>query len=123
MERAKLDLSEHMFEEEDNPEEPYPSTSNHPNETVHEEVSPKTTLHSRSEDSSRILKNTDKPDGDDVRDLIRKAYSKSNLHTFKSDPLKKRAGSRRPKGEWGKGQPDMKLRMNALLAKIKQDHA
>ena len=67
-----------------------------------------------------------------LRELKREAYSQSTLHTFKSDPLKKRdqgkrvGGSRgRGKGltERGKGQPNMKLRMNVMLEKIKQDFA
>ncbi|KDR81775.1 hypothetical protein GALMADRAFT_90086 [Galerina marginata CBS 339.88] len=68
-----------------------------------------------------------------VRDLAREAYSRSTLHTYKSDPLKKRqsGSSRGGKGgniargqpQTGRGQPNMKLRMNAMLAKIKQDYA
>ncbi|KAF9009399.1 hypothetical protein BDQ17DRAFT_1397712 [Cyathus striatus] len=46
-----------------------------------------------------------------VRELTRLAYSSSTLHTYKK---RKRKGG-------GRGQPDMKLRMNAMLAKIKQD--
>jgi len=62
-----------------------------------------------------------------VRDLMKEAYSRSSLHTFKADPLKRhgqnssgRGGRVRP--ELGRGQPNMKLRMNAMLAKIKQDY-
>ncbi|CAA7265426.1 unnamed protein product [Cyclocybe aegerita] len=64
-----------------------------------------------------------------VRELMREAYSRSSLHTFKSDPLKKGGeggggrGRGRGQGERGRGQPNMKLRMNAMLAKIKQDYA
>jgi len=76
-------------------------------------------------------------DNASLRDLFRKAYSKSSLHTYKSDPLKKgrnayaQAQSRgrdslrgaAPGGSGrGQGQPNMKLRMNALLEKIKQDY-
>ncbi len=61
--------------------------------------------------------------GDNIRELMKEAYSKSNLHTFKSDPLKRHATAGRTKGEKGKGQPNMKLRMNAMLAKIKRDYA
>jgi hypothetical protein len=61
--------------------------------------------------------------GDNIRGLMKEAYSKSNLHTFKSDPLKRHATAGRTKGEKGKGQPNMKLRMNAMLAKIKRDYA
>ncbi|PPQ70290.1 hypothetical protein CVT24_000853 [Panaeolus cyanescens] len=59
-----------------------------------------------------------------LRDLTREAYSRSSLHTFKSHPLKKgKAAGHQPHGEKGRGQPNMKLRMNAMLAKIKQDYA
>jgi len=67
-----------------------------------------------------------------LRELKREAYSQSTLHTFKSDPLKKRdqgkrVGGSRGRGngfiEKGKGQPNMKLRMNVMLEKIKQDFA
>lgn len=67
-----------------------------------------------------------------LRELKREAYSQSTLHTFKSDPLKKRdqgkrIGGSRGKGngfiERGKGQPNMKLRMNVMLEKIKQNFA
>lgn len=67
-----------------------------------------------------------------LRELKREAYSQSTLHTFKSDPLKKRdqgkrVGGSRGRGnefsERGKGQPNMKLRMNVMLEKIKQDFA
>jgi hypothetical protein len=65
---------------------------------------------------------------DDVplRELFRKAYSRESLHTYKSDPLH-RGGKGRPaqhrggKKGTGRGQPDMRLRMNALLEKIKRD--
>ena len=68
-------------------------------------------------------------DADDasLRDLFRKAYSRESLHTYKSDPLHRGKGRPaqhrgRTKGTGG-GQPDMKLRMNALLEKIKRDVA
>ncbi|KAJ3503973.1 hypothetical protein NLJ89_g8189 [Agrocybe chaxingu] len=61
-----------------------------------------------------------------VRELMREAYSRSTLHTFKSDPLRRRGegGGSRGRGQSmrGRGQPNMKLRMNAMLAKIKQDY-
>jgi len=63
-----------------------------------------------------------------LRDLFRKAYSKESLHTYKSDPLKKRRGGRqqgtgqRANAAASRGQPNMKLRMNAMLEKIKQDY-
>ena len=67
-----------------------------------------------------------------LRELKREAYSQSTLHTFKSDPLKKRDQGKRAGGsrgrsngfnERGKGQPNMKLRMNVMLEKIKKDFA
>ena len=67
-----------------------------------------------------------------LRELKREAYSQSALHTFKSDPLKKldqtgRGGGSRGRGkgfiERGRGQPNMKLRMNVMLEKIKQSFA
>lgn len=62
-----------------------------------------------------------------LRELFRKAYSRESLHTYKSDPLHRgkgrpalhRSGTKRT----GRGQPDMRLRMNALLEKIKRDVA
>ncbi|TFK42966.1 hypothetical protein BDQ12DRAFT_301067 [Crucibulum laeve] len=64
-----------------------------------------------------------------IRDLTREAYSRSTLHTYKADPLKWRGQSSRGRGGFigetgrGRGQPNMKLRMNAMLEKIKQDFA
>jgi len=67
-----------------------------------------------------------------LRELKREAYSQSALHTFRSDPLKKRdqgkrGGGSRGRGngfiENGRGQPNMKLRMNVMLEKIKQSLA
>lgn len=72
---------------------------------------------------SRTVKKPRDNEEDNVRGLMREAYSKSSLHTFRSDPLKKHAASRKSKGEKGKGQPDMGLRMKAMLAKIKRDYA
>ncbi|KIM62074.1 hypothetical protein SCLCIDRAFT_25290 [Scleroderma citrinum Foug A] len=69
-----------------------------------------------------------------LRDLTRQAYSRSTLHTHKSGPLRKQRGPNVPfSRERSKdnqvnkpshrpnGQPDMKLRMNAMLEKIKRD--
>lgn len=84
-----------------------------------------------------------------LRDLQRMAYSRASLHTQNSDPLHRhrgfapsrgrggrggdrgggRGGSRgsEPRGRGGiqrgrgRGQPDMGLRMKAILEKIKQD--
>lgn len=61
-----------------------------------------------------------------VRELMKKAYSKDTLHSYKSDPLGRRkghlgSGSTESRRGGDKGQPNMKLRMNALLEKIKLD--
>ncbi|KAF9519939.1 hypothetical protein BS47DRAFT_1009349 [Hydnum rufescens UP504] len=66
-----------------------------------------------------------------LRELMQDAYSRSSLHTFKSDPLHRRHkgegtsnGRERgvglnAAGRTGRGQPDMRKRMGALLAQIK----
>ncbi|KAK1232273.1 hypothetical protein PQX77_004647 [Marasmius sp. AFHP31] len=59
----------------------------------------------------------------DLRELTRKAYSRESLHTYKSDPLKRRAHGEHAKKGGGKGQPNMKLRMNVMLEKIKKDYS
>ncbi|KAG8833533.1 hypothetical protein FRC17_010565 [Serendipita sp. 399] len=67
-----------------------------------------------------------------VRELTKQAYSKESLHTFKSDPLRRKRSGGSQMGNTdqkrleggsvkGRGQPNMKLRMNALLEKIKMD--
>jgi hypothetical protein len=69
-----------------------------------------------------------------VRELSKKAYAPESLHTFKADPLHRqrsqgytssrgRAPGTRNISQFsrGRGQPNMKLRMNALLEKIKLD--
>ncbi|KAK7054964.1 hypothetical protein VNI00_003427 [Paramarasmius palmivorus] len=61
---------------------------------------------------------------DELRDLARKAYSRDSLHTYKSDPLSRRnKGTPANKKGGGKGQPNMKLRMNYMLEKIKRDYS
>jgi hypothetical protein len=75
---------------------------------------------------------------DSLRNMTREAYSQSSLHTYKSDPLRRSRGSgggsqrgcgvrgtnssARGVGR-GRGQPNMKLRMGAMLEKIKRDYA
>jgi hypothetical protein len=84
----------------------------------------------------------------DLRELRRQAYSPSSLHTLKADPLGRRCGTEdRGRGRDGavpssghpepsnhtirghdrrkgrRGQPDMRLRMNVMLEKIKRDIA
>ena len=75
-----------------------------------------------------------------LRELTSKAYSPSSLHHYKSDPLHRRKdavkgyhansdarGTNAGRGRGGRdgksrgGQPDMKLRMSAMLAKIQRD--
>lgn len=94
--------------------------------------------HPHRKDTTRDARNyatTSSSDGkkSSVRDLFQKAYSKSSLHTYKSDPFKQgrnhhhhqgKASSGNTRGGGsnaplrGRGQPNMKLRMNAMLAKI-----
>jgi len=80
----------------------------------------------------KITEDSQAVESPSLRELKREAYSQSTLHTFKSDPLKKRdhgkrVGGSRGRGngfiERGKGQPNMKLRMNVMLEKIKQNSA
>ncbi|KIO13604.1 hypothetical protein M404DRAFT_19035 [Pisolithus tinctorius Marx 270] len=64
-----------------------------------------------------------------LRELKRQAYSPSTLHTHKSDPVRKRRDTnassphsvKKDPSHHTKGQPNMKLRMNAMLEKIKRD--
>lgn len=74
-----------------------------------------------------------------LRELTRKAYSRESLHSFKADPLgrhKGRGGATQRGGRGGRGrgrgghvegvgrgQPNMKLRMDSMLEKIKRDFA
>ncbi|KAG8933545.1 hypothetical protein FRC02_011656 [Tulasnella sp. 418] len=65
-----------------------------------------------------------------ISQLVKNAYAPSNLHTFKSDPMHRRnhaADTKHGKGRpaatntsRGRGQPNMKLRMGALLEQIKR---
>ena len=85
-----------------------------------------------STEKKKILEDSQAVEPPSLRELKREAYSQSTLHTFKSDPQKKRDQGKRVGGsrgrdnrfiETGKGQPNMKLRMNVMLEKIKQDYA
>lgn len=64
-----------------------------------------------------------------IRDLTKEAYSWTSLHNYKSDPLNRGRGCGRgrsrgaSRGGRGRGQPNMKLRMGAMLEKIKRDYA
>jgi hypothetical protein len=85
---------------------------------------------------SRQVKPNDEQSGKpSLRELQNQAYSRSSLHNFKSGSHHKQGGpgSRNPRGRGGegsrggrtrgRGQPDMRLRMNAMLEKIKRDYA
>jgi len=90
---------------------------------------PASTSSGRDRDREKIDKFGTRRGKDDVslRELFRKAYSRESLHTYRADPLHR--GKARPSQHLGgtrgtgRGQPDMKLRMNALLEKIKRDVA
>ena len=114
---------EHPSSEDDSGE----ATINPSRKQIHE---------SRPSGSDKLQTTND--EGISLRDLAKEAYSRSSLHTFKSDPLhrKKRsnndlASSQRGRGRItasargainvGRGQPNMKLRMDVLLEKIKRD--
>jgi hypothetical protein len=69
-----------------------------------------------------------------LRELTAQAYSRSSLHTFKSNYTHRNQAENSSRGKGrgriqsshrsrGRGQPDMRLRMNAMLEKIKKDLA
>lgn len=60
--------------------------------------------------------------GQSARQLVKQAHSPSSLHTRKSKHGRSGRDEGRPDGVGRRGQPDMKLRMNAILAKIKQNY-
>ena len=64
----------------------------------------------------------DKPS---LRELNKQAFSRSALHTYKSRGSGGKSGRGGERGRGargrGRGQPDMRLRMNAMFEKIKQD--
>lgn len=114
---------------------------------IHPDLPVKRTHHVTEPNDSRPIKKQKTSKEDELseqvslRELTRQAYSRETLHNFKADPLKKnrsngdRGGRVGPMGRGrgqgrgrgdgrqttGRGQPDMKLRMNAMLARIKQD--
>ena len=72
------------------------------------------------------------PNEKSLRDLTKEAYSWTSLHNYKSNPLNGGRGRGRGcgkssqrvlRGGRGHGQPNMKLRMGAMLEKIKRDYA
>ncbi|KAF9466359.1 hypothetical protein BDZ94DRAFT_214685 [Collybia nuda] len=120
-------------ESEDEESVPQESTL-HPSRAhvhIHPELVPKTTL--KPQRAEKLEKNEPPASSPSLRDLTREAYSRSSLHTFKADPLHRRRGSQplarggksrgrgAPSGERGRGQPNMKLRMDAILEKIRRD--
>lgn len=52
-----------------------------------------------------------------LREMHQEAYSSASLHTFKAKPLQSK-----PARGHGRGQPNMKLRMGAMLEKIKREY-
>lgn len=57
-----------------------------------------------------------------ARQLAKQAHSPSSLHTRKSMHGRSGRDEGRSDSVGRRGQPDMKLRMNAILAKIKQNY-
>jgi len=95
-----------------------------PTESGNEETS-----ESRSSgEEEKPVHNGQDPEGSSLRELTKKAYASSSLHNYKSDPLHRRRGESSAqrggrgggRGRGRGGQPNMKLRMNAMLEKIKQ---
>ncbi|KAI0362176.1 hypothetical protein OH77DRAFT_1441466 [Trametes cingulata] len=90
------------------------------------------TSHSSNAESESVPpeKAQEKPS---LRELQKMAYSKASLHNHKSHPLNRHKGPATSRGRGGgtrgsprgrgrgRGQPDMGLRMKAMLEKIKQD--
>lgn len=110
-------------------EKPTPKKSTlHPSRShIHPELAPskaKRTRVSETESSSQ---------SPSLRELTRQAYSRESLHTYKAGQRRSRdsavhgggRGSSRKAsgGVTGRGQPNMKLRMGAMLEKIKQSMA
>ncbi|KAF5391411.1 hypothetical protein D9757_001952 [Collybiopsis confluens] len=103
---------------------------------IHSRPQPQPRLGNSEEEADKLIDEDLAPgpskpstsDAPDLRELARKAYSRDSLHSFKSDPLNRRAGgSSNGKGRGerggfrGRGQPNMKLRMGVMLEKIKRD--
>lgn len=95
---------------------------------------PSSVQYKKGSQERRKLQITEEDDGGQkkltLRELNALAYSRSSLHTFKSTQHRsqenrgKSNGSRSSRGSFsgrGRGQPDMRLRMNAMLEKIKRD--
>jgi len=113
------------------------SASKRDNTAVLKEDSGQHSEHNESIDGASDLESSDKHDkpvdrnsGSEkllLRDLTKKAYAPSSLHNLKSDPLHKRRGryldqaSRQGREGKERGQPNMKMRMDAMLERIKQN--
>lgn len=85
-------------------------------EVPSKEPKPKELGNKKQHDSKEMKERREK-----VRDLTRMAYARESLHTFKADQLGRHPGRGRHGQGKGRGQPNMKLRMSALLEKIKMD--
>ncbi|KAI0331121.1 hypothetical protein GY45DRAFT_1249524 [Cubamyces sp. BRFM 1775] len=95
--------------------------------------------HGQSASKQQAVKHADKAqEKNSLRELQKQAYSKASLHNHKSRPLNRYKGPASSRGQDAgrggrgrgatprgrgreKGQPDMGLRMKAMLEKIKQD--
>jgi hypothetical protein len=82
----------------------------------------------RKEEHLQAVPSTQEQAPSHLRELAREAYSRSSLHSHKSDPLhrtkatvRRASESNRGNGGQRRGQPNMRLRMNFMLEKIKRD--
>lgn len=138
-------------EAEDNPtsEKDLPGPSKTPPATV--EAPPWSAGGNAKEKGKRKARDPpSRPQGEDnkvdLRELRKQAYAASSLHSHKADPLHRRTGQPRGRGQsvgrggrgrgshgrdsdvrgggrgGGRGQPDMRLRMNMMLEQIKQNY-
>jgi len=111
------------------PPSPPPSRTPHPFRRKSLKQSPSTSNSKPNPKSAE--EETEREQRIQLRNLTREAYSKDTLHNFKSDPLGRRrkqggdgyGGKRGDQQGQGRGQPDMKKRMDVLLAKLQMDAA
>lgn len=140
--QADGEEEDHVSESSDNddPEADEQSDDESGDETSEDEASPPRKPLPISKPKSKKDKPPTKEDErPSLRDLERQAYSRSSLHTHKANPLGRHKGvesnnrgrggrggrggqTGRGRGR-GRGQPDMGLRMKAMLERIKQDYA
>jgi len=119
------DQEDEMSEPEEKPA-PKKSTLHPSRAHIHPEFAPRNSSKRRRVDEAEA----GPAEPQSLRELTRQAYSRSSLHTFKANPGRGsgtrgrgRGGARGrggQRGETGRGQPNMKLRMDAMLEKIKQ---